>query len=166
MAERLDTANQHAVRMWLKGAIKSGQLKNCTHLGLPLVRISPFSPAFIPRCDARSFLFPRYQGVPEDTATSMLVSGTQMDMVRCPKDCVLYRSKSWASVRSAMGAVPKIVTVPARNIWSLFFQLPEKTQIVLIIFLIAGPALVAILKFSPQWMPQIIELIKAFRGGK
>lgn len=154
MRERVDTRSLHAVKLWIRQRIKSGQLKNCGHLSSVLPLEIPGqgnnrvpTPIYVPQCSQDSFEWkqPRLDRKDE---WDILRYQLHNDPIECPENCCNYEHRYWT--RTKERASRALSALGHGFKW--FASLPWPTQVLIILLLI--------LALAPSWVPQIIELLK------
>jgi hypothetical protein len=158
----IQTTSAHEVRVWVEGRIKAGEMKNCAHLNIlpwewrnkeePGETDEP--PFFAPVCERQSFEW-KYGYLTKVQQMHFLQGALDQNLVRCPENCRYYRSLRWAKTERHWRAFWSNVAVPFK--W--FARAAWQTQVVIIV----GVVLIVILSRFPQWLPPLIDLVKAVR---
>lgn len=157
------TTSHHEVAEWIKQQQEAGVLRKCAHLNIAHISWSSGDDSefqhFIPECKRNSFDWRSGGGLSKEGQLEylrVLYDG----IISCPNNCVNYRSSRvarWLWYLRRPFRAPQLWLI---RLFRWFHKLPWQTQVAFI----GSFTLLLILKFAPQWLPQILELVKAFRG--
>jgi hypothetical protein len=156
----IDTRSAHEVKAWMEERKRDGTLKRCANLYIQYVDWMEAPDVldrkvFLPDCLKHSFHW-KVQGMTDAHQKSYLEHQLGQNPISCPADCNYYQRAWVQQLRSRCKRVFTPLAVPF--MW--FSKAVWQTQVALIVAI----ALIIILWRFPQWLPPLIELVKAVRG--
>lgn len=155
MANRVDTRSRHIVAGWVKERVRSGQLKNCGHLGIQSLNVYPEgvfvlpTHTYIPHCSRDSFEW-KIGRLDRDSELHILKNMLNQEPIACPRNCHCYENRYWTQTKERAAKVLSLVRSGLKWLSGLSWQ----TQL--------GILLLLFFALAPNWIPRIIELVKAY----
>lgn len=163
-AVQINNHNASSVRTWVDEQIRAKRFKRCAHLILSSQKQTMGGPAgrstqifFLPTCQRASFDWGQYNGMDLETQREYLCYYREFDALSCPQNCRFYRHQSVAKIIGFLPTILRAAKNFLRPAFQWFANLKGVTQVLLI--------LLVIFLLAPQWIPLLIQLIKAL-GNK
>jgi hypothetical protein len=164
VTDPIKVESHNEVLSWVNSRKALGTFKRCDHLKVVPLTYHQQNEVplelFIPECECASFEWKAPCHGDRQMAQKVLVWHLDEDPISCPANCLKYASERWARVRERVNTLcafaHRYLAVPFQ--W--FAKLPWQTQIAIVVVGVGF----GVLKLTPQWVPQIIKLLNAYRG--
>src|SRR5467141_3492783 len=159
-ASPIDTRSAHSVTVWIKERQNAGTLRRCANLTIwffDWLEDMPKGPilnrkVFLPSCEKHSFEWV-HKGLTDLQQKNLLEYGLHQNPISCPANCLYYRNKRWTKFADIGKRPWTFVALPFR--W--FSKASWQTQV----SIVGAVTLIVVLWRFPQWLPPLVELVKA-----